>query len=385
MGWTLRGTLVIVAACGVLAGCDSPAAQRPEKPAAAPRDASSPQRPLKSKKVSADERQDALSRASVWQPPSVPIAKARLDSDPNQPTSIECTFAITEVGGTAPKFDCHLENGERIRVKYGRSPEIPSEVAAARLLHALGFGADNVMLVEKLRCYGCPAEPFVTMRTLGLAGAHELYGKVMNKESYKDFEWVAVERKHYGRAIETEDIEGWAFFELDLIDAKKGGAPRAHVDALRLLAVLLAHWDNKSENQRLVCLSEKDWPDGGRCSRPLAMLQDIGSSFGPRKVDLEKWEQYSIWSDRASCAITMDSLPYKGATFKPVKISEAGRKHLASLLTQLSDQQITALFAGARFDQSKGMIGFTATPVPEWARVFKKKVHEISDGPPCPQ
>ena len=384
MGWTLRGALVIVAACGILASCDAPAAQRRES-AVAPQEASSQKRPLKSKKVSEAERLDALSRAAVWQAPSEPIAKARLDSDPNQPKSIECTFAITEVGGTAPKFDCHLENGERIRVKYGRSPEIPSEVAAARLLHALGFGADNVMLVEKLRCYGCPAEPFVTMRTLGLAGAHELYGKVMNKESYKDFEWVAVERKHYGRAIETQDIEGWAFFELDLIDAKKSGAPRAHVDALRLLAVLLAHWDNKSENQRLVCLSEKDWPDGGRCSRPLAMLQDIGSSFGPRKVDLEKWEQYAIWGDRASCTITMDSLPYKGATFKPVKISEAGRKHLASLLTPLSDQQITALFAGARFDQSKGMIGFRASPVAEWVRVFKKKVQEISDGPSCPQ
>ena len=23
------------------------------------------------------------------------------------------------------------------------------------------------MMVEKLRCYGCPAEPFITMRTLG--------------------------------------------------------------------------------------------------------------------------------------------------------------------------------------------------------------------------
>ena len=94
-----------------------------------------------------------------------------------------CTFVITELGGTAPKFDCLLENGDRIRVKYGRTPEIPSEVAAARLLHALGFGADDVMLVEKLRCYGCPAEPFVTMRSLGLVGAEELYSKIMNTAS----------------------------------------------------------------------------------------------------------------------------------------------------------------------------------------------------------
>ena len=373
---------LIVAFCAAVA-CQSTIAEQPkdaEQPKTAPA-----HRPAKSKKVSDAERLDALSRARVWQQPQQPISQARLSSAPDQPSAINCTFLITEVGGTAPKFDCQLENGERLRVKYGRSPEIPSEVAAARLLSALGFGADEVTLVEKLRCYGCPAEPFITMRTLGLAGAHDLYGKVMNTGSYKDFEWVAVERKHWGRGIETETVEGWAFFELDLIDPTKGGAPRAHVDALRLLAVLLAHWDNKSENQRLVCLSEKDWPDGGKCSRPLAMLHDLGGGFGPRKVDLEEWEKAPIWGDRAGCTATMDSLPYQGATFRPVKITEAGRQHLGSLLTQLSDEQLTALFGGARFDQSKGMIGFKATPVPEWVRVFKQKVRQVTDGPGCPQ
>lgn len=369
--------LIIASACGMLLACDSPAAQQ-SAPVAAPK-------PLKSKKVSDAERADALARAIVWTAPPIPIAKARLGSDPAQPEVIECTFAVTAVGGTAPKFDCTLDSGERIRVKYGRSPEIPSEVAASRLLHALGFGADDVMLVPRLRCYGCPAEPFLTMRTLGLAGAHDLYGRVMNKDSYKDFEWVAVERRHWGRAIETEKIEGWSFFELDLIDEKKGGSPKAHVDALRLLAVMLAHWDNKSENQRLVCVSERDWPEGGRCSRPAAMLQDIGAAFGPRKVDLPKWERAPIWGERASCTATMDGLPYNGATFQPVQISERGRRHLASLLQQLRDEQIEALFAGARFDQAKGLIGFSASPVGEWTRAFKEKVRQIAAGPPCPR
>jgi hypothetical protein len=111
----------------------------------------------------------------------------------------------------------------------------------------------------------------------------------------------------------------------------------------------------------------------------------VGSAFGPRKVDLPKWEEQPIWSDRASCTTTMDGLPYKGATFKPVRITERGRKHLASLLQQLSDQQISALFAGARFDQAKGMAGFSTSPVSEWTRVFKKKVQLIADGPACPQ
>jgi hypothetical protein len=46
---------------------------------------------------------------------------------------------------------------------------------------------------------------------------------------------------------------------------------------------------------------------------------------------------------------------------------------------------LTALFSGARFDQSKGLIGFKTTPIPEWVRVFKQKVRQITDGPACPQ
>ena len=176
-----------------------------------------------------------------------------------------------------------------------------------------------------------------------------------------------------------------AFFELDLIDPRKGGAPRAHVDALRLLAVMLSHWDNKSENQRLVCLSEKDWPEGGKCSRPFAMLQDVGSAFGPRKVDLPEWEKAPLWLDRPSCTTSMDALPYHGATFTPVKITEAGRKHLGGLLLQLSDEQIADLFRSARFDQPTGLLARHSTPVAEWVRVFKGKVKQVTDGPSCPQ
>jgi len=371
-----RLTAVLALATVVALAADMPAQQADEKkPAKAP---------LKSKTVSPEERLDALARAAVWQQPP-PIARANLGNDSKQPKAITCTFEITQVGGTAPKFDCKLENGEKIRVKYGSTPEIPSEVASSRLLNALGFGADHVGLVERVRCYGCPAEPFVTMRTLGLAGAEKLYGKVMDPTEYKDFEWAAVERKHYGRAIETEEIEGWAFFELDLIDPKKGGAPRAHVDALRLLAVFLSHWDNKSENQRLLCLSEKDWPEGGKCSKPFAMMQDIGSAWGPRKVDLPKWEKTPMWRDRATCTISMDSLPYHGATFNPVKITDGGRKHLGGLLGQLSDKQIDDLFRAARFDRSTGFVGLQGAPVHEWVRVFKAKVKQITDGPPCPQ
>ena len=338
-----------------------------------------------SKNVSAEERLDALTRAQVWRAPSVPVGKARLTASASQPESISCRFQITDLGGTAQKFDCTLENGELIRVKYGRSQEIPSEVAASRLLHALGFGADEVMLVKQVRCYGCPAEPFVTMKAVDLTDSDALYKKFVNYDHYKDFDWAAVERKHQGRAIGTDEVKGWAFFELDDVDAARGGAPRAHVDALRLLSVFLAHWDNKSENQRLVCLSDNDWPEGGNCRAPLAMLQDVGAAFGPKKVDLDGWTKAPIWANRAQCETSMATLPYEGATFTAVRITEAGRRHLAGLLGQLSDQQIHDLFAGARFDHAEGFLKTGASEISEWVAAFKNKVRAISDGPACPQ
>ncbi len=378
MKWPLARLTVIAGATGLVVAALVAQGRKPaDQPPATVKKAT--------RNVSSEERLDALARAQVWRAPKVAIGKAVLAATPSQPESISCRFQITDLSGTAQKFDCTLESGEQIRVKYGRSPEIPSEVATSRLLHALGFAADDVMMVKQVRCYGCPAEPFVTMRAVDLTDTDALYKKFVNYDDYKDFEWVAVERKHKGRAIGTDQVKGWAFFELEAVDASKGGAPRAHVDALRLLSVFLAHWDNKSENQRLVCLSEQDWPEGGTCRAPLAMLQDVGAAFGPKKVDLEGWTKAPIWADRAQCETSMATLPYEGATFKAVKITEAGRRHLAGLLGQLSDPQIHDLFAGARFDHAGGFLKTGASAVPDWVAAFRNKVRAISDGPACPQ
>jgi hypothetical protein len=216
-----------------------------------------------------------------------------------------------------------------------------------------------------------------------------LLERVVDDNSVEDFEWAAIEHKFEARPIETDDQKGWAFFELDAIDASKGGAPRTHVDALRLIAIFLAHWDNKADNQRLVCLS-KSWPEGTPCRQPFLLLQDVGATFGPRKVDLDAWERAPVWADRAACAINMDTLPHHGGTFGAARVSESGRQFVIRLLNQLTDAQIEDLFAGARFDRhvrasltSLGQ-GSPAKPVAEWARVFRLRQKQISDGPACP-
>jgi hypothetical protein len=332
--------------------------------------------------VSMRERADAIVRAQVWRAPRTAIADAVLGADRRAPSLVECRFRLNDNGGTTPKFDCLLPSGQELRVKYGPGAEVPAEAAATRLISALGFGADMVTLVERLRCYGCPNEPFVTAKLVDATRTQPLYERVSNEDSYEDFEWVAIEQKFAAAPIESDAQKGWAFFELDSVDPSKGGAPRAHVDALRLLAVFLAHWDNKAENQRLVCLSET-WPQGTRCPEPFLLLQDVGSTFGPNRVDLGAWTAAKIWEDRRACKVSMADLPYGGGTFGPTRVSERGRRFLAGLLEQLTDAQLADLFADARFDKPRSLLDQTSA-VPEWVRAFKARVRAISEGPPCP-
>jgi len=40
--------------------------------------------------------------------------------------------------------------------------------------------------------------------------------------------------------------------------------------------VFLAHWDNKEDNQRLVCVDATPHAADQPCATPLLMLQDVG-------------------------------------------------------------------------------------------------------------
>ena len=85
-----------------------------------------------------------------------------------------------------------------------------------------------------------------------------------------------------GHAIETHEDSGWAWPELDLVSEQAGGAPRAQVDALKLLASLLQHTDSKPPQQRLLCLptGSHSGKDRASCAEPLMMLNDVGLTFG---------------------------------------------------------------------------------------------------------
>jgi hypothetical protein len=148
------------------------------------------------------------------------------------------------------------------------------------------------------------------------------------------------------------------------------------------MAVVLAHWDNKAVNQRLICPAGRERPGGG-CAEPLAMIQDLGATFGPLKLDLHNWRSAPVWADRGTCTVSMKAMPYAGGTFPDRQISEAGRVLLAGLLQQITARQLMDLFTSSRiveFDQ----VNAEGQDAAAWTKAFQDKVSEIADAGPCP-
>jgi hypothetical protein len=322
-----------------------------------------------------DARADAIARAQIWTPTDVPsmdvkAGPKRLDSFPFRAT-LTCDYLPKELSGASPKFACRLGDEDEIKVKFGgANAEVYAEVAATRLLWALGFPSDQMYPV-KVICRRCPAT---------LAGMAR-----DNDESV--FDPATVERKLPGREFPGE--EGWAWNELDTIDEKAGGAPRAHRDALRLLAVLLQHTDTKPQQQRLLCLDDAPAePKDTTCLRPLMMVNDLGLTFGrantfnlnEKAMNLVAWSETPVWKGETGC---VGNLPksFTGTLDNPV-ISEEGRQFLTTLLNALTDAQLRDIFETARVtlrtrDPLKAKSGFAT--VEEWVSAFKQKRSEIAN------
>ena len=275
---------------------------------------------------SAQRREEALAAARVWTAPVVPIGQFDFTANPprgfNIVDDVSCRFVVRKLSGRTQKFHCQLPDGRILKIKYGSgNAELQAEVAGTRLLKALGFSADDMFVVRSVRCDGCPRYPFQSLLCSERLQLGSLcFAGPLGSQSVRTFTAAVIERRVGGSVIEAFEDQGWSWYELDRVDAAHGGATRAELDAFRLLAMVLAHWDNKGANQRLICPEGRDLADG-RCAAPIAMIQDLGATFGPIRVDLPSWRATPVWRDRAACKISMSTLPYGGATFPDRQVS----------------------------------------------------------------
>jgi hypothetical protein len=329
-----------------------------------------------------DRRAEALSRARLWEP--VPVERMDVRAGPDDPRSfpflstVDCRYQDRALRGHSLKFACELAGGDSVKVKVGGSNgEVFAEVAASRLLWALGFGADHMYPVRVV-CRGCPTR---------FGGRHTPSGDV--------FDAAVIERPLEGAVFPGD--EGWGWWELDSVNPQHGGASQAERDALALIAAFLQHTDNKTEQQRLLCLGEPPPRPAAQCARPLLMLNDVGLTFGAANflndngmgsANFRAWSAEPIWKDPERCTANLRP-SFSGSLSNP-RLSEAGRQFLADLLMRLSDRQITDLFEVSRIAERRREIAVlteseppatalaSGTPTAEWVRVFKQKRDAIA-------
>jgi hypothetical protein len=310
-------------------------------------------------------RLEAIHRAQVWKATNVHSMnlqagpQGRLAFKPNE--TVPCDFVQRPHGrGSTPKFSCATASGDELKVRYGKTNgEVYAQVAATRLLWALGFWS-NRMYPVKIACAGCPSDPF-----------NDRHAAARSKIT--TFDPATIDVKADGDTVETKPDEGWSWDELDQVDEKMGGASRAQRDALTLLAVLMQHSSNKAINQRILCL------DSPGCSQTVMMISDAGKTFGRANalnnddvaaVNFKEWSRLPIWNGSTGC---VGDLPRSwSGTLRDPHVGEAGRKFLADLLVQLTDTQLHNLFEVSRFTERDP----TAT-IDDWVNAFKHKRSEI--------
>jgi hypothetical protein len=328
------------------------------------------------KRLSVTERGATLERARVWQPTDTRSLNLAM-GPPIQPAQrigqeLTCRFVFPEkpLTGSTPKFLCEPRPDDVVKVKYGeKNGEVYAEIAASRLFWALGFKADR-MYPARVTCQGCPADPFAASKADWQVGKPGDVGRYV-------FDPAAVERPLLGSAIEVPGFEGWAWPELDKVNSRAGGAPRAHVDALKLLAVFVQHSDTKPEQQDLICAPggvTRDRVGNETCTLPWLVVRDLGTTFGKAtalnnsKMNFDDWSGTRVWREGAPCVGDL-SRSMTGSLENP-RIGEAGRQFLANRLMMLADQQIRDLFRAAMADRRGGTVD-------DWVRVFKRKRDEI--------
>jgi hypothetical protein len=204
-----------------------------------------------------EAREAFLRSAQLWTPTHT--SELDIRSGPSGPTAfrpdelVTCDFVPTPRTGSSKKFNCRLDSGDVVKVRYGAdNPEVEGSVLATRLLWALGFGADAAYPVRVV-CRGCSDDP---------------WNKRDKIEGSQVFDIATIEAAPHDAGRPA----GWAWREPDTPDELRG-PPRAARCAPAACRAQ-QHTDNKSEQQSLDCLPRG--LEGMAHARSVFILHDVG-------------------------------------------------------------------------------------------------------------
>ena len=299
--------------------------------------------------------------AVLWRQPT-DIASRNLFYGPggeeDAPHSV-FTFVKEDLQGTNPKFDVRDENGVKWKVKLG--VEARPEVAATRLVWAVGYSANEDYFLPELRIQGMPSH---LHRGQNLVEAD---GTVHN-----------VRLKRY---LEGEKKMGdWRWRQNPFTGTRE-------LNGLRVMMALVNNWDLKDANNAVYDEDSKE---------QVYLVSDLGSSFGTTgrswtaamgKGNLGSYER-SKFIGRVTPRYVDFDVPTRPALliiFKPKDFFErlemrwigkciprADVEWIGGLLQQLSPAQIQDAFRAA---------GYPPEEVQAFSHVVEQRIAALSDLP----
>jgi len=250
-------------------------------------------------------------------------------------------WALEHISDYKPRHDRKNDTPEaKYKDRY-------TEVAAARVMWALGFPVDDLWPVREVHCFGCPSDPFYPNKS------KKIYPELV-------FEDAVVERRIKGKKIESEPTlfgQGWDWGEARA--ALKGASRQQQIEFEGLLVILslLNHISNDFEQQRIVCDKGSIGADG-LCNRTIMMVQDLGSTFGHKskeyksKGSFKHWSKEPVFSDPGKCVLNLEFSTEHDSKDVKLTISQEGVDFIKSKLSRLPEESVHAIFELAKMDKA---------------------------------
>ncbi len=289
-------------------------------------------------------------------------------------------------------------DADRFKVKYlkpahpnhdRRFNEVFTELAAGRILWALGFPADHVYPVASVACVGCTGSPFesnLEQNAAALTTAPNL------------FPMVTVERDIPWTEIDPENDETWSW--RDAARFYSNGAwsaqQKLEYDAYRLALGLFNYHNAIDVQNRVACAEFKPGASDPRvCVKPYVFVQDLGSTFGKDKFlfansrgVFKDWQSQTVFKNAGSCELRATLLGDR-------RVLKAAQDVMTERANKLDRATVREIFKVARFDQmdqdqlkriretDPNEATVREKALDEWTDVFMQRLAELASAQNC--
>jgi hypothetical protein len=298
-----------------------------------------------------DKKQSGAGTPIIWRDPGKISEKDLFwgSGSENRAPKPPFKFVEEEAKGTQPKVEVTDAGGEKWKVKFGK--EVHSEVAATRLLWAMGYYAEETYFVPSGK----------------IEGITQLHRAKQFIAPDGSFEGARFEKRP--KNIERTKI-AWAWGDNPFIGTKE-------LSGLRILMTLINNWDTRRVSKNNVVLriagtdgTVEDW----------YVVEDLGSSFGKMGrylfVTRNRWDLEDFKTQKFIDGVSgnMLDLHYQGGARSINKVPLDHAQWFSGLLSQLTVNQVRRAFEAAGANNSE-IEGFS-TRIMEKIRELQNAVNQ---------